>query len=88
MMQINRLAGEVPGTMRAAEGLKNDAAKAAQNTAAAAESSQLSLKVQVPEAEHFSASRSEKVEQLKAAIAAGTYNPDPELVARKILGVE
>ena len=88
MIELNRLAGEVSGTGRAAEGIKNEAAKKTQKAACGAESSQLSLKVQFPDTENVSACRAEKVEQLRAAIAAGTYNPDLEMVARKILGVE
>ncbi len=88
MIDINRLAGELSGAARTSETLKNDAAGKARKASCGMENSLLSLKVQFPDTENCKAARAEKVEALKAAIEAGNYNPDPLLVARKILGVE
>lgn len=41
-----------------------------------------------PEDRKVAEAREERVAGLKAAIAAGTYNPDPAHVARKVLGIE
>lgn len=88
MMEINRLAGEITGTGRAQEPVKSDSAKKQDKISNCVERSLLSLGVKFPESENTVTARSEKVEALKASVAAGTYNPDLMLVAAKILGVE
>jgi anti-sigma28 factor (negative regulator of flagellin synthesis) len=88
MMEINRLAGEIAGTGRAQEPVKSDGARKQDKISLCVGSSLLSLGVKFPESKDAVTARTEKVEALKAAVAAGTYNPDPMLVAAKVLGVE
>lgn len=88
MMEINRLSGEIGGAGRAQEPVKGEGARRQDKISRCVEKSLLSLGVKFPESKDEVTARTEKVEALKAAVAAGTYNPDPMLVAAKVLGVE
>jgi len=87
-MEINRLAGEVGGPGRPSEPIKSDTARKQEKISRCVEKSLLSLGVKFPESETAVTERTERVEAIKAAVAAGTYNPDLMQVAAKILGAE
>lgn len=91
MMEINRLAAGLQGSGRVDGSGKCDGSGKAGRAARAEDAgndSLSSLGVDLIASGPRDPARAARVESIRAAIASGTYAPDPVLVARKILGAE
>lgn len=87
MMEINGLPRDASSGR--VEGSPADGApRRTERRSAAEAASSFTIDLAFPEDRKVAEAREERVARLKAAITAGTYNPDPAQVARKVLGLE
>ena len=87
MMEINGLPRD-PAAGRVEGSPQDGSSRKAERRTDPAQTCSFSIELAFPEDRAVLAAREERVQGLKAAIAAGAYDPDPAQVARKVLGLE